>query len=371
MKILFIAPFNGISGGILRWAENIYRYYESLNQDKVVLTKFSTGRSRFININQPFFYRLFYGIKDYVGIIQQLQKQLKTDKYDIIHLASSASISLLKDLLIVQLAHRHKAKIIVHFHFGRIPELKQQNNWEWKFLKRIIIKSDQVIVIDRTSYKTLIDQGFKNISIVPNPVAPELIKSINNIQPRKIKLRTILFVGHVVKTKGVFELVMSCKSISNIKLMLIGSVERQIKEELETIGGIDCKSWLNITGDMPYDDVIKEMMQCDIFVLPTYTEGFPNVILESMACGCAIVSTTVGAIPEMVDDENGHKCGILVKPRNRQELRDAICNLLTDESRKEQMRLCAYNLVRKKYSMKLVWQQLENIWNNLETVSRK
>lgn len=363
MKILFIAPFDGIPGGILRWAEHIYRYYESLNQYNVVLTKFSTGRSHFININHSIFHRLFYGIKDYAGMIHQLKKQFKTNKYDIIHLASSASISLLKDLLIIQLAHHNKTKIIVHFHFGRIPDLKQQNNWEWKLLKRIIIRADQVIVIDRTSYKTLIDLGFKNISIVPNPVAPELTEYIRNRQPRKIVPRKILFVGHIVKTKGVFELVMACKSIFNIKLALIGHAEQHIKEELESIGGDGCKSWLNIIGDMPYEDVIKEMLQCDIFVLPTYTEGFPNVILESMACGCAIVSTSVGAIPEMIDDGNGHQCGVLVEPRNIQQLKDAICDLLTDESRKEQMRLCAYNLVRKKYSMQLVWQQLENIWN--------
>ena len=44
----------------------------------------------------------------------------------------------------------------------------------------------------------------------------------------------------------------------------------------------------------------KDYAQADLFVFPSYSEGFPNVILESMAAGCAIVTTNVGAIPQML-----------------------------------------------------------------------
>lgn len=75
------------------------------------------------------------------------------------------------------------------------------------------------------------------------------------------------------------------------------------------------------------------MLKCTVFVLPTYTEGFPNVVLESMACGCPIVATSVGAIPEMLDGG----AGIVIEPRNVEQLRDAVAWVLENPERAAEM----------------------------------
>ena len=61
-------------------------------------------------------------------------------------------------------------------------------------------------------------------------------------------------------------------------------------------------------------------------------------MLESMACGCAIVATTVGAIPEMIGEENGRHYGLLVPPRDTEKLREAIGMLLDDNDLRESCR---------------------------------
>ena len=104
------------------------------------------------------------------------------------------------------------------------------------------------------------------------------------------------------------------------------------------------------------------MMICGIFVLPSYTEGFPNVILESMACGCAIIATTVGAIPELIGEEDGRQNGVLIPPRNADALKKALNQLLNDGKLKD---TCRYN-VRckvKKYNMESIWLNLVDVWH--------
>ena len=115
-------------------------------------------------------------------------------------------------------------------------------------------------------------------------------------------------------------------------------------------------------GGVPHEEVIREMLSCDIFVLPSYTEGFPNVILEAMACGCAIVATKVGAIPEMLEEENGDKCGVLVNPKSSEELYDALKTLLDNGSIKEEIGNNALQRVKERYVMPKVWNKLEGIW---------
>lgn len=365
MRILLAAPFAGVQGGILRWAHNIYYYYNSNHKKDIELIPFSLSRSTFININQSFIHRIIYGFKDYVKLFREFKKIIKNEKFDVIHITSSASIGLLKDLYLIYYAHLFKVKTIIHFHFGRIPELKKKNNWEWKLLKYVINKSDRVIVMDKFSYQTLINENFNNISNIPNPISPETLDLINKNKNIKVKENSILFVGHVVKTKGIYELVEACKNIHGISVKMIGYVTEEIRNTLFKAAGSDSDIWLEITGEQPFENIISEMLSCDIFILPTYTEGFPNVILESMACGCAVISTTVGAIPEMLEDDQSGKYGLLIRPQNIQELQDAINLLIVNRNLNNTIRNNAKKRVLDRYSISVIWDMLEKTWRNL------
>lgn len=360
MKILLVSPYGGVPGGMTRWTEHILRYYNQRGLQDCELDLVPMGRNQFVNINSPILYRLWTAFKDYRLILKKYKWQLHQKRYDVVHLASSASLSLSKDLYIIRQAKRKGTKSIVHFHFGRIPELSQARNWEWKLLVKVVKAADQVVVMDKASYDTLIANGFENISLLPNPVAPSVVEiAAENANIQRVP-RSLLFVGHVVKTKGVFELLEACSKIENINLQLVGHITSDMQSQIS--GQYKDASWLTICGEKPYDDVVKEMCKCDVFVLPTYTEGFPNVILESMACGCAIVTTPVGAIPEMLADENGKYYGVMVEPRNVEQLKAGIEKMLSDADFKNECRANVQQRVIERYNIDSVWRQMVDIW---------
>lgn len=362
MRVLLASPYGGVPGGMTRWTEHILNYYHQSKPIGIEVDLLPMGRKSFVNINSSIFYRLKCAVRDYRDIIKEFKEKIKSTNYDVMHLASSASISLLKDIYMLRYAQKKGIKTCIHFHFGRIPELKRQNNWEWSLIKKVVLLADKTIVLDKKSYDELRNSGFKNIEILPNPVAPIVNQIVLNNNDIKREPNTLLFTGHVVKTKGVFELIDACNNIPNIKLKIIGHVEPSMKETLQT----RCKQakQVDITGEMPYEEVIKEMLRCDLFVLPTYTEGFPNVILESMACGCAIVTTKVGAIPEMLQAEGDKKFGVLIDPQNTGQLQNAIANLIKDNALKEQCKKNVKKRVIERYNIDKIWTQLTHIWES-------
>lgn len=366
MRVLLAAPYGGIPGGITRWTEHIVAYSEKQDNKDCRIDIVPMGRNRFVNTNASLAYRLWTAIIDYRVILHNYQKQLRQESYDIMHLASSASLSLVKDLIMIRKAKRKGVKSIVHFHFGRIPELAQTRNWEWKLLVKVVKSADRVIVIDKASYDTLCANGFDNISLLPNPVAPRVVDIATENATIKRVPRSILYVGHIVKTKGIFELLEACCKIKNIHLQLVGHIAPDIQQQIDD--KYKDASWLTICGEKPYKEVIEEMCKCDVFVLPTYTEGFPNVILESMACGCAIVTTPVGAIPEMLEEEDDKHYGLMVTPRNVGQLMEAIEKMLVNIDFKNECQTNVQQRVNKLYNIDSVWRQMVDIWR--ETIAR-
>ena len=367
MKVLFCTPYltgEGIvSGGIGIWANNILDYYKTLDSD-VSLIPLSFDRRYNVSAKSTTFDRFFYGLRDYWRPIRASKKLIS--EIDVLHLCSSAQLSLYKDLYLLRMAKRHHVKTVIHFHFGRIPEVMKSGSREARMIKRVCEVADKVIVMDQRSHDALFSEGFSKVSYLPNPLSLEIQENVKNLKDKITRTENrILYVGHIIPSKGITELVRACCLVKGIELHLIGTVTKEYLYELENIAKVKGNgTWFKYIGKMPHAEVIREMMAAGIFCLPSYTEGFPNVIIESMACGCSIIATPVGAIPEMLQFDKRDRCGLKVEVRDVNGLKLQLNEFLSNIGLRSKCRENAIKRVNEFYSIPVVWNQLECIWKS-------
>lgn len=367
MQVLLAAPNSRMVGGILRWTNNIYSYWtNNIEDNEISLSILDIARNRGGYYGQKQIQKILWAVQDYGKILFLSLKTLKHSEAEIFHLTTPGTFRLWMDYILLKQAKSRKIKTIIHFHFGRIPQLFENKNWEYRILCKVVKLADRAIVIDKNSYDSLVSAGFKNIDLLPNPLTPSVTKIISDNRDVIRKDNEIVFAGHVIPTKGVFELIEAIRNIKGIKLRIIGAVSEDMKRRLLSEAGNGNETWLSIEGEYSQEKIIKTMLAAGVFVLPTYTEGFPNVILESMACGCPIVTTDVGAIPEMLDIENGCNYGICVKPKDVDGLRNAVERMFNDRNYATTCGTNAQKRVVEQYSMPIVWSKLTTIWKSLK-----
>lgn len=369
MKILLCSPYLNspkvISGGINIWANNILTYHSQIDTD-IEIIPVSFDRRIFVAAGSNMFRRAFLGIMEYRTAIKDARTALSAQNIDVVHVCTSASISLVKDIILLRLAKRYGAKTVIHFHFGRIPRLLKKNNWERKLLNKVMSLASTALTMDMKSYESLCAKGYINVAYCPNPLSAEIINQIE-IEKSEVKRvpNKVLFVGQVLPSKGVYELVESCCGIDGIELHIVGKVEESVKSKMEAIAQIkDGGKWIYFHGEVPHNVVIREMLSASLFVLPSYTEGFPNVILEAMASETPIVSTTVGAVPEMLDINSGNECGKCVSPKDVDALRKAIISFIQDVDYSSCVAMRSLARVHQLYAMPKVWNELVKIWES-------
>ena len=361
-KILFCTPYQGISesniGGISVWAKAIVSHYENKEREVELVLQPLDRKTYVRGVNA--IVRIWRGVVEYLSLVKQVNRRVKNERFDTLHLCTTASLGLIKDYLILRYAKSRGVRTVLHFHCGRIPEIFKNNNWETKLLKRVFKNTDVPLVMDNASLLALHKNGIDNAAYLPNPLSSFVCNAVAACDGKVNRNdKCLLFVGHIVDIKGVYELVEACTRLSDVSLRMVGHVEERVKDELVNIAKKRDGEWLCFTGGLSREETIKEMLAADILVAPSYIEGFPNVILEAMACGTPIIASAVGAIPEMLD--NG-KCGVLIKPRSADEICNAVEKLMSDKVQKSSIAASAKERVNREYTISSVWDRLVNVW---------
>lgn len=118
----------------------------------------------------------------------------------------------------------------------------------------------------------------------------------------------ILYVGRLIEAKGLRELMQAFQAVLQQKprARLAFAGEGALKAELQArIEQLKLGERIHLLGGLPPHEVADWMSCADVLTLPSWSEGYPNVLVEALACGCPVVASRVGGIPEIVNDRNG------------------------------------------------------------------
>lgn len=359
-KILLLGPNPSDKGGVTIWMKILLENLHQYQQNEVEVVHLPIVRSASLTHLLPKHKRLYYSIKDYAKGMKNLVGTLRKGDYDKVHILSSLGAGIIRDWLYVKIANHYNAKPVVHYHCGTMPMHLSTKGWKKKMLVSTLKKSYKSIVLDEESYKAITVQGLNNVVKIGNSFNKEIesLESSNVIRNKN----EILFVGHNVREKGIFELIESLSTIDNITLNIYGPQNEFIHAELnDWILKNGFKGKINFKGLQPSTEIFKAMKSAGLFVLPTYTEGFPYVIVEAMASGCPIITTPVGAIEEMLTFE-GKVRGILVGPKNSNELREKIIYCLNNCKEIEEMARKAKEKAYAEYSTDAIINRFINLW---------
>jgi len=181
-----------------------------------------------------------------------------------------------------------------------------------------------------------------------------------------IKLRTSLgiqrtdfvyiFIGRLVADKGINELIAAfsklTKQKNNIKLLLVGQLEQELNPiSKTTLIDIQYNSDIISTG---YQDVVREYLAlADAFVLPSYREGFPNVLLQAGAMGLPSIVTNINGCNEIIINNYN---GIIIPVKNELTIFDAMQLLLEDELLYYSLHSNARKGIENRFDQQVVWK---------------
>ncbi len=279
-----------------------------------------------------------------------------------IHLTTSGQFAIIRDLAIMTIAKRFNVPVIYHIHFGRVPQEAGKQSREWLLLARAMRMAHTVIAIDASTEQAI--QHFLpyvRVVNIPNCVnANSFPQSTINTNSRK----TVMFLGWVIPTKGVEELVQAWAELqpAGWRLLIVGPGNTEYQQRLVERHH---PAQLEFLGEKSHDKAMRLMANADVLALPSYTEAFPNVVLEAMALGKPVIATPVGAIPEMLQFGTCEPCGIEVQIKDVASLRSAIKYILSHPSEAEQFGKNGMMRVLNQYESLVVVQKIVNLWKRV------
>jgi len=216
-----------------------------------------------------------------------------------------------------------------------------------------VIHNGSVKGIDIQESQTIIDKG-----------KDYFIKKFNI---KKFKC-IVGYVGRITEEKGIAEFMFATKRLISrgydIGIVLCGPNELTTQESIKKFSKF--VQLENVQYFNKVNNPLEYMICCDIFVLPTYREGFGLVNIEANSVGVPVITTDIIGCIDSIDNNTG----IIVQSRDIESLYRALKRLIKNPSLRKSMGMNGIIRVRELYNREKIWNKLISEYDNMLSRSR-
>lgn len=328
------------------------------------------------NLFQYFNVRYVSSVSDHSGnklrdllraVVSFLKASWKHRGYVYIHTASHNSFYRKSIFLLISMVL--KKRVILHIHPAYfLVFLANFRGFKKLFFFSLLNRVHTFIVLT-AGIKRDLQAIFprKSIHVLSNPVALERMTNRHGIMRRKDRL---LYLGWYNRLKGVYDLVdaagMLVERGYNFQLDFYGT--KETAELRDYVKSKRLEQVASVNGWADDEEKLKALYGSALLILPSHTEGIPNVILEAMATKTPIVSTHVGGLKEiLVDGLNA----VIAEPGNPVDLSRKIAYMLDNEEDRTKLAECAYREIKAKYDLPVIKEKFEQILSDIASGTSK
>lgn len=227
---------------------------------------------------------------------------------------------------------------------GTDVKLIDDSNFWRRMFDFILQRVDSVTTVSEEHRRKITERGCdgRRVSLIPNGIDVRRFGKTDRLEARKelglpLDSKIVLFVGNLIEIKGVAYLIDAIPAIREAAedslFVMVG--EGELKSALaRKIAEYDLSDCVKMVGIRPASEIPLWMNSADVLVLPSLSEGRPNVVLEAMACEVPVVATAVGGTPELVKDG---EVGFLIPPKSPESIAQKVLLLLRDKKLREKL----------------------------------
>lgn len=275
-------------------------------------------------------------------------KQVLDFRPDILHIHSPCSLG----YAAVRFGKKHNIPVVATYHthfasYAKYYNIPMLEPFGWSYLRRLYDGCDRIFVPSVPILDELWSQGFRRLHHLPHGVDPTVFnpghrsfawRAARGIPGNK---KMLLFAGRLVWEKDLRTLAAAYDLVTRQRQDVVFALagEGPVRQELQ--GLMPDAVFLGRLGGT---DLSHAFASADLFVFPSTTETFGNVIIEAMASGTVPVCAREGGAAGVV--QHG-VTGVLTTPRDPADLGKAISELLDAPARRESMALQGLEFARR------------------------